>query len=773
VGFFLKSRVGGQRVFIENQQFARRYFPPGLTRAPEPVIVPAVKAPGTCRILIFGESAALGDPEPAFGFARVLDVLLSARHPDTQFEVLNVAVTAINSHVVRQIARDCARLHGDVWVLYMGNNEVVGPFGAGTVFGAQTPPRALIHTQLALKATRLGQWLDALRWRLARNSATPAEWEGMEMFLRQQIRQDDPRMARVYQSFQRNLEDVVELGRAAGARVLVSSVVGNLKDCPPFASLHRADLTAAQLAEWNRFYQAGVAHENATNPAAALASYEQAARLDDRFAELHFRRGRCQWAVGDVAAARRSFEQAQDLDTLRFRADTRINEIIGAVATRKASRGVKFLDVRAAFATNSPHGIVGGEFLWEHVHFNFAGNYLLARLVAEQLADWLPAHSPGAASASATNRPPLLSAEACAQRLALTDWDRYQLVDEVFKRLQHPPFTHQLDHQTQVARLQAERAALRPATRPAAFPAAAEIYREALARRPSDWVLHENFAQLLEAFGELGEAEKHWRRVTELAPHHEQGWFKLASVVDVQGRPAEATVVLRQVLQRRPDLSEARHGLAQALASQGKTAEAVAELQRVIRLQPGFAEARVNLGLLLARQGRTNEAMAQYAEALRVDTNSSAAHINLGRLLASQGQTTQAVVHYREAVRLNPDSAVAHYNLGNALATLGNADAAKHYAEAVRANPAFAEARFKWGIELARQGRDPEALTQFEEAVRLRPDSAEAHMHLGTALARARRFDEAIVQFRETLRLDPAYPLAREFLEKARAARGR
>jgi Flp pilus assembly protein TadD len=46
-------------------------------------------------------------------------------------------------------------------------------------------------------------------------------------------------------------------------------------------------------------------------------------------------------------------------------------------------------------------------------------------------------------------------------------------------------------------------------------------------------------------------------------------------------------------------------------------------------------------------------------------------------------------------------------------------------------------------------------------------------MHLGTALARARRFDEAIVQFRETLRLDPAYPLAREFLEKARAARGR
>ena len=70
----------------------------------------------------------------------MLESLLSLRHPGTRFEVVNAAMTAINSHVILPIARDCARADGDIWVLYMGNNEVVGPFGAGTVFGPATPP---------------------------------------------------------------------------------------------------------------------------------------------------------------------------------------------------------------------------------------------------------------------------------------------------------------------------------------------------------------------------------------------------------------------------------------------------------------------------------------------------------------------------------------------------------------------------------------------------------------------------------------------------------
>jgi hypothetical protein len=93
----------------------------------------------------------------------MLNIILGLRHPDKKFEVVNAAMTGINSHVILPLARGCEEAHGDIWVIYMGNNEVVGPFGAGTVFGNQTTPLPWIRAGLALKATRLGQLLDALR----------------------------------------------------------------------------------------------------------------------------------------------------------------------------------------------------------------------------------------------------------------------------------------------------------------------------------------------------------------------------------------------------------------------------------------------------------------------------------------------------------------------------------------------------------------------------------------------------------------------------------
>jgi len=84
----------------------------------------------------------------------MLQAMLSLRYPGVRFEVVNAAMTAINSSVVLPIARDCANADGDIWVIYMGNNEVVGPFGPGTVFGPQVPPLPLIQSILALKTTR-------------------------------------------------------------------------------------------------------------------------------------------------------------------------------------------------------------------------------------------------------------------------------------------------------------------------------------------------------------------------------------------------------------------------------------------------------------------------------------------------------------------------------------------------------------------------------------------------------------------------------------------
>jgi tetratricopeptide (TPR) repeat protein len=525
--FFLQRQVNGEAVFIENQEFSRRYFPKGLERVSQPLMFRAAKPTNTVRLFVFGESAAMGDPEPAFGFARILEVLLRDAMPSRKIEVINVAVTAINSHVVREIARDCADKQGDFWIVYLGHNEVVGPFGAGTIFGTQTPSLALIRASLAIKATRLGQLLDPVVTLFARGSGVPAEWAGMEMFLKQQVTEDDPRMAKVYEHFERNLGDIIRMGEASGAKVVVSTVASNLKDSPPFASLHRADLTGAQRAEWERLYQAGVGFENATNFHAAVVEYRRAAELDDRYAELHFRWGRCHLALGQFGESRIRLERARDLDTLRFRADGRLNQIIRETAAGRAKSG--FVDVVGLVATNSPDEIAGEELFFEHVHPNFAGNYLIGREMALHIRG------------EATNLPPLLTLDECARRLAFTDFNRFRLLDEVRKRLQQPPFVGQLNSKSRDHRLKEQldrldRASLGDAMR---------LNQEAIRRAPEDWVLRENFARLLQDFGQSRAAEEHWRKLIQLLPFYEEAYYGLGNALEAQGRTNEAAVCFR------------------------------------------------------------------------------------------------------------------------------------------------------------------------------------------------------------------------------------
>jgi tetratricopeptide (TPR) repeat protein len=696
----------------------------------------------------------------------MLEVLLRAKYPQKNFEVVNVAITAINSHVIRDIARDCASRQGELWVIYMGNNEVVGPFGAGTVFGAQSPSMSFIRASLAVKSLRTGQFLDAAWRHFAR--APFAEWEGMEMFLKQQVRHDDSRMPAVYEHFAKNLDEILRVGTGCGAKVLLSTVASNLKDCPPFASLHRADLTEHQRSKWESLYQAGITAEATTNYSEALTNYRQAAQIDNRYAELFFRIGRCQWALASYSEARLSFERARDLDTLRFRADSRINQLTRQAAAMADPEQVQLLDAVELFGENSPHQIPGEEFLFEHVHLNFAGNYLMARTLAAKIETAWPA----LLGTARTNTDALLSKEECARRLAFTDWDQYQVLDEMLKRLGQPPFTQQLDHQSRDARLTKARDALQPMVHGEALSMASDRYRQALILAPADWVLHEHYAKLLEGSGDPPAAEKEWRKVIELMPHYAPAYYSLGNVLDGQGKSAEAIHFFEQALHRRPESIEAHNGLGLALAGQGKTAEAMREYETALARKPGFAEARVNLGQTLAEQGKVDEAAAQYEMALRENSNNVAAHINLGKLLASQKKFAAAAEHYESALRIKPDHAVAHFNLGNSLAALGRSpEALDHFAQSVRWQPNFPEARYNLGLELAKAGRTKEALEQLAEAVRLKPGFADAHLNFGVALAKSRQFDQAVQQFQEVLRLEPANAAARKFLDQALALR--
>jgi len=466
----------GQPASCYNLFFPAPFFPPGMIKTPQAYAIPAKKPEGTYRIFVLGESAAMGDPDPAYAFSRYLEVMLRKNYPQMNFEVINTGSVAVNSHVLLPLARGLANQKPDLFIIYSGNNEVVGPYGPGTALTSSAMSLPVIRASIYARSSRVGQLLVKL-------GTQKKEWRGMEMFLDRQVPASSPLMKYAYSNFEANLRDTVEVARASGARVIVSTVATNLKDCAPFASMYGKDLNEADKRSWWTFMGEGTISENMRSYSDAMRAYDLAAKIDDQYAELEFRMARTLWMSSDYAGAREHFKKARDLDALRFRADSRINEINRSVAG--SAPGAELVDAEAVFANQSPNGIIGSDLVYEHVHMTPLGNYLLARAMFLQIAKKMP-------DGHAVAETDIPSEAACERLLALTSYDRVRIDGEMFQRLQKPPFTNQSNHSDQILRL-----AMQTEMRDENPNQTASEYQWAIAQRPDDRVLHYNYGLFL------------------------------------------------------------------------------------------------------------------------------------------------------------------------------------------------------------------------------------------------------------------------------------
>ncbi|MDB6112445.1 MAG: hypothetical protein JWR69_4195 [Pedosphaera sp.] len=732
--FFLRTQIAGRSFFVTNEKFAFRFFPRSLARTPLPLRIEAPKPAHSYRIFLLGESAAQGDPDPSFGVGRYLEVLLRERYPGTDFQVVCAAMTAINSHTILPIAQECARHEGDLWIIYMGNNEMVGPFGAGTVFGGQAPDRSVVRAVLATKTTKIGQLMNTLVGKLNRGSSAPKTWSGMNMFKDHRLRYDEASRLRTYDNFKGNLEDILRAGYDAGVPILVSTVASNLRDCAPFASLHAHSLTEARKSEWDSFYNVGEVRESAGDFQGALVPYLQAAAIDPEFAELQFRIGRCHLALTNVNQARQDFALARDYDALAFRADTRINQIIKETAARRAGKGVHLVDAADILAHNSAEGIPGQDLFYEHVHLHFAGNYLLARGFAEEVAQLLPA------PIAARKHGAWASGEFCDHRLAVSPWDRYRLWQMNFSRVSEPPFTEQLNDVPRAKMYMATMNELKSSMNPEARAAASASFQEALTAAPEDDLLHGNFAQFLDEVGDLPHAIREQQRVCELLPCFPAPLHKVGLLLVRQGDTAAAAAYVSRALALRDDYVPALNESGLLKAHQGKTAEAAACFSRALQLNPGYVETYFNLGFLEQSQGHLEQALTRYQEAAQLQPNGPAAFFNQAVRLAAQHQRDEAISLFRTAVWMYP---------------------------------AFWQARYLLGVELATSEKVDEAQAQFTEVIRCRPDFARAHLNLGVAFGKQGKLDDALKEFQLTLQLSPTNKSARQYIEATQALKAR
>jgi tetratricopeptide (TPR) repeat protein len=652
---FVTCQVSGEEVCCNNSRFAWQFFPPDIARDFSPFAFPARKPAGTYRIFVLGESAAQGVPEPAFSFGRILEALLRQTYPAQRFEVISLAMPAINSHAVLSIAQDCIEYQPDLLVVYMGNNEVVGPYGAGTVFAPLRSNRSLIRADIRLKSIRLVQVINDLLRRPPLDDGAPRRWAGLEMFLGHQVRSQDPALQRVYRHFEANLADIRDLATRRGAPILFSTVAVNLKDCPPFASEHRVGMSDDQLQAWEQQHRHGVEREEAGDLQGAIGAYRDAIIQDPEYAEMYFRLGRCYWETQEYDLASEEFRRACELDTLRLRADQQINQIIRRLAQGRQGQGVYFVDAAQVMTDQSEHHVPGDKWFYEHVHLTFAGNYLVARTLLERIELLLPQ----AIQESRVTEGVVPSEQDCAKALGYTTLDQQRIADIVLQKyITKPPFTNQAYHTQLVRRWEADVQTLKDQIAQTPFASCLNVYKQAIERNPSDWHLHWIYASLLasEQVNDQAAALQHYEIVQRALPLWSAPYVFMGLSASKLGHLDQGMAYSAKAIALDKTQFEAYFNLGYAYQLQHKPEQAMKNYRLALRYQPAHTNACMNLGVLLFNQGKIEEAIAIYQAGLKNAPDHPELHFNLGVIYEKTGRIDDAAAQYRKALDIVPGS---------------------------------------------------------------------------------------------------------------------
>ncbi len=329
-----------------NVDVGRRYFyMDDFVPTPRKDLFLRVKPRNGYRIFVLGGSTTAGFP---YGnnvtFARILHRRLVDTFPDKRIEVINVAMTAINSYTMLDFMDEILEQQPDALLIYAGQNEFYGALGVSSV-QSLGKFRFFVMTGLKLRKYRtfllIRNSTGKIRLKLGGHTMQEKFKDPMKTVMSRIVKdQKIPYGSAVYRlcekQFEKNLHAIFKKSKKTGVQVLISDLVSNIRNQAPFSSVVADTLPPALTI----FKKANQKEQNA-----------------------------------DFAKARQLYYRAKDLDAIRFRAAEDFNEII----YRQAKIfNIPVVPMKSVFEAASPNGLIGSSLILEHLHPNIEGYFLMA-----------------------------------------------------------------------------------------------------------------------------------------------------------------------------------------------------------------------------------------------------------------------------------------------------------------------------------------------------------------------------------------------------------
>ncbi len=368
-----------------NQNFPQKYF------SKQDIVIPQLidqkftknKEKNSVRLICLGGSTTAGFPyEVNINFPYFIKSRLQWLFPEKNIEVINLGISAINSHAVVDFLPELINLDPDMVLIYMGHNEFYGALGLASIESIGSN-RAFIKIYLELKEFRTYQLVHSIVWDLLNIFKSDPNQKQRCTLMEEVISQSQiPYKSELYiktiENFHYNLEDIVEFLSENKIPVLISDVVSNIKDQSPLG----ADDIFINDPNIKQQFQKAVAYGNDNNLELAKTTYEEIIISDSTIASVLYNYAKCLYNLSYFQKSKKYFLKARDYDLMRFRAPEEINTIIKKICS---NTNAVLVSSDSVFQSNSEHNITGKDLFLEHLHPNVKGYYLIASSFIEGL----------------------------------------------------------------------------------------------------------------------------------------------------------------------------------------------------------------------------------------------------------------------------------------------------------------------------------------------------------------------------------------------------
>jgi putative PEP-CTERM system TPR-repeat lipoprotein len=232
------------------------------------------------------------------------------------------------------------------------------------------------------------------------------------------------------------------------------------------------------------------------------------------------------------------------------------------------------------------------------------------------------------------------------------------------------------------------------------------------------------------------------RRLQKIAPG-EQTVRKLVQVYLVAGRPDEALKEARALQQRQPKLAIGRALEGEVHLAQGKLPEAERAFRDALQLEPKADVVAIRLHGVLIAGGKTREADALARKWIAENPNDVTMRLYLGERELAARNLKASAAHYQAAIAIDANNALALNNLAWISGELNDPKALEYAERALKLAPNNAEVHDTHGMLLLKKGEVDKALAAIGQARRLAPERRDVQLHQAKALLKAGRKDEA------------------------------